>query len=70
MLSAQDLVSCDDLDNGCNGGALLMVWEYLYNYGAVEEDCFPYSSQDGTVEPCITECKNGAEWKKFFAPDW
>ena len=58
------------MDLGCNGGALLWVWNYLLDYGAVEEECFPYTSQTGTVEKCIHECKNGAPWKKYHVSDW
>lgn len=64
-LSPQDSVSCDDLNLGCNGGYLARTWTYYKNTGLVTESCFPYSSQAGQVESCITECKNGEEWKKY-----
>ena len=65
MLAPQDPVSCDEANLACNGGILLLHWQYLEEVGVVEEECFPYSSGEGDVEDCITKCKNGAEWKKY-----
>ena len=65
VLSPQDSVSCDTNNSGCNGGNRLRTWQYYESTGIVTEECFPYSSGKGTVEACITECKNGDPWKKY-----
>ena len=56
--------------NKCNGGALLFVWLYLSESGCVTEDCWPYSSGQGEVEPCRDDCPTGKEWKKYYASDF
>ena len=65
VLSPQDSVSCDKSNLGCSGGYLPRTWSYYKSSGLVTESCFPYSSQQGKVEACITECKSGEEWKKY-----
>lgn len=52
VLSPQNLVSCDTGDMACNGGYLQKSWEYIKNNGLHTEECFPYSSGDGSVEAC------------------
>lgn len=49
-LSEQHLVSCDQLDNGCNGGNILNTRKFLMEQGVVEDACFPYTAR-GDV-PC------------------
>lgn len=66
-LAPQDPLSCDMNQLGCHGGYLDKAWDYLYHDGVVEESCFPYSAADGKVEFCITKCKNGQKWKKYFS---
>lgn len=53
VLSPEDLVACDNIDHGCNGGYLAMAWRYLTNTGIVTDSCFPYSSGDGSVPHCL-----------------
>ena len=55
VLSPQDSVSCDKANLGCQGGYLPRTWNYYKTTGLVTENCFPYTSQKGTVEACITE---------------
>jgi len=62
VLSPQDMVSCDPWDMGCNGGILSWAWSYIANTGVVTDDCYPYTSQDGTVAKCSKTCSNGAPW--------
>lgn len=69
-LAPQDPVSCDYMDLACDGGYPEYSWQYMVNTGVVTEDCFPYSSQYGTVEDCITECKDGSAWTKYQAQDY
>lgn len=52
ILSPQDMVSCDYLDHGCNGGILTLSWTYLKYFGIVSDECKPYSSGAGEVEKC------------------
>ena len=65
-LAPQDPVSCDTGNMACNGGWLIVLWSYLSTKGCVKESCFPYSAGNGRVERCISECKNGEPWKKYF----
>ena len=69
-LSYQDPVSCDRSNAGCNGGNIYRVWDYLTDTGVVDLDCFPYTAGNGRVEKCITQCKNGAAWKKYQSDDY
>jgi len=46
-------------------------WQYLIDTGIVEDDCFPYSSDDGDVEACPKKCKkSGMKWQKFKADSY
>jgi cathepsin B len=60
ILSPQDLVSCDTGNMGCDGGYLNRAWSYLQKTGAVSEDCYPYTSGDGSEPACRKTCTNGA----------
>jgi cathepsin B len=62
ILSAQDAVSCDSSDYGCNGGYMDRSENYLKSTGIVTWDCFPYVSGDGRVPACPYKCQNGADW--------
>ena len=68
VLSPQDLISCDKFDHGCDGGRLGNSWKYLVSTGIVSDNCFPYSSESGTVAVCpmTPTCKSGT-WKKYRA---
>merc|ERR1712151_967112 len=56
VLSAEDLVSCDDGDMGCNGGELPNAWKYLVNTGIVTDTGFPYAAGDGVAPRCRHTC--------------
>lgn len=58
MLSPQQLLSCDALNRGCDGGDIDMVWNYVQREGLVSEKCFPYQA-DSNVD-CRSRCTNEA----------
>lgn len=49
-ISALDLVTCDNSDNGCFGGFPMNAWEYARDYGLVDTPCRPY-----TIPTCAPE---------------
>lgn len=71
VLSPEDMVSCDYLDHGCNGGNPVFSWVYLRYFGIVTDQCKPYTSGTGDVEKCQLfshECRaEGVEYKKYKA---
>jgi cathepsin B len=75
VLSAQDMVSCDKNDFGCQGGYLDKLWDYLVESGIVTDACFPYVSLAGKVPPCPFETKKACvqgsteKFKKYYAKD-
>ncbi len=71
ILSPQDMVSCDYLDHGCNGGIPDLSWFYLQHWGIVSDECKPYTAGTGHVDSCkffTHSCRSdGAEYKKYKA---
>lgn len=49
VLSTQDIVSCSEYSQGCNGGFAYLISKYAEDFGLVQEPCFPYKGQDA---PC------------------
>uniref|UniRef100_A0A8D2LA51 Dipeptidyl peptidase 1 n=1 Tax=Varanus komodoensis TaxID=61221 RepID=A0A8D2LA51_VARKO len=50
ILSPQQVVSCSQYAQGCDGGfPYLIAGKYTQDFGVVEESCFPYT---GTDSPC------------------
>ncbi|KAK2101110.1 hypothetical protein P7K49_022458 [Saguinus oedipus] len=50
ILSPQEVVSCSQYAQGCEGGfPYLIAGKYAQDFGVVEEACFPYT---GTDSPC------------------
>jgi C1A family cysteine protease len=55
-LSEQEIVSCMS-GGGCDGGSSVGALNYVTNAGVVDEQCFPYSSQNGSAPACpATTC--------------
>jgi len=69
IVGPQYQVSCDTTNKGCNGGYLKNTWTFLENYGAVNENCFPYTSQNFVVPACstFTRCRDGSAMRKYYA---
>ncbi|MQL97231.1 hypothetical protein Taro_029917 [Colocasia esculenta] len=50
-LSEQELVDCDDGDNGCEGGDIRKAFDFIVkNGGLATEDAYPYQGVDGTCD--------------------
>jgi len=50
-LSEQELVDCDDNDNGCEGGAMQNGFVYAMEHnGLCLESAYPYTATDGTCK--------------------
>ncbi|XP_028818194.1 dipeptidyl peptidase 1 [Denticeps clupeoides] len=49
IFSMQQVVSCSQYSQGCDGGFPYLIGKYVQDYGVVEEECFPYT---GTDSPC------------------
>jgi len=55
-LSFQDLVSCDDNDDGCEGGDADSAFNYVQTSGLVTDTCYPYGIP--TCPPADQPCLN------------
>ncbi|KAK5581300.1 hypothetical protein RB653_001331 [Dictyostelium firmibasis] len=55
QLSFMDMVTCDQNDNGCEGGDALTAWQWLKNKGAVSAECLPYTipTCPPAQQPCL-----------------
>jgi len=57
QLSAQELLSCDSVNQGCRGGYLNTALDYIKSKGLVDETCFPYQANSDTTK-CQDMCAN------------
>jgi len=77
-LSFGNLVECDTLALGCQGGTNYAVWSYLQNPGIVTDACYPYyvPTCEPSQQPCLnfvptpecwtnSTCVNGAPWTLY-----
>ncbi|XP_003968362.1 dipeptidyl peptidase 1 [Takifugu rubripes] len=64
VLSPQQVVSCSEYSQGCDGGFPYLTGKYVQDFGIVDESCFPYMGKDS---PCgiSQSCRRGyaAEYK-------
>ena len=57
--SEQELVSCDKVDQGCNGGLMDNAFDWIQNNnGLCSENNYPYKSIDGFKFTCAANCNN------------
>eukprot|EP01100_Stratorugosa_tubuloviscum_P009301 TRINITY_DN389_c0_g1_i1.p1 TRINITY_DN389_c0_g1~~TRINITY_DN389_c0_g1_i1.p1 ORF type:complete len:487 (-),score=209.22 TRINITY_DN389_c0_g1_i1:1326-2729(-) len=61
ILSPQEIVSCSQYAQGCEGGFDYLISKYGEDFGLVEEACYPYQDYSGRYVPC-TPC-NGRRIK-------
>jgi len=52
ILSPQQIVSCDKVDQGCNGGDLPTAFAYVKSAGQESEADYPYTSGGGDTGSC------------------
>ena len=43
IVSPQDIVSCSNYSQGCEGGFAYLVGKYGEDFGLVAEECYPYA---------------------------
>ena len=66
VFSTQDIVSCSEYAQGCDGGfPYLIAGKYAEDFGIVEESCFPYQGSDKVS--CTRE-RSGC--KRYHATDY
>jgi len=83
QLSFQDLVSCDDSDDGCEGGSAEGAHNYIERDGLVPAACSPYTVPTcaPAQEPCLNfvdtpsckkSCSDNEIWtkSKHFISKW
>ncbi|XP_037305053.1 dipeptidyl peptidase 1 [Pungitius pungitius] len=49
VLSPQQVVSCSQYSQGCDGGFPYLIGKYVQDFGIVDESCYPYTAKDS---PC------------------
>ncbi|XP_047449175.1 dipeptidyl peptidase 1 [Mugil cephalus] len=49
ILSPQQVVSCSEYSQGCDGGFPYLIGKYIQDFGIVDESCFPYIAKNS---PC------------------
>ncbi|KAL2096252.1 hypothetical protein ACEWY4_008400 [Coilia grayii] len=63
IFSPQQVVSCSQYSQGCDGGFPYLIGKYVQDFGVVEEDCVPYRAED-------TPCSVPAECRRLYAADY
>jgi len=63
VLSPQEIVSCSNYSQGCDGGFPYLVEKFGEDFGIVPDSCFPYTAQDSS---CSKRCFNFEPQKRYF----
>lgn len=53
LFSPEDVVSCSQYSQGCDGGFPYLVAKYAEDFGMVEESCSPYTDTDTAACPSV-----------------
>lgn len=69
-LSPEDLVECDTMDGGCDGGNLDSEWTWMTRYGVATDTCIPYTSEGGSVGRCPSKCVDGSPIVRYKAKSY
>jgi len=77
-LSFAQVVSCDNMAYGCQGGSNYAIWTYLQQNGIVTDACYPYTipTCPPAQQPCLNfvptpacrqsqTCSNGQPWTLY-----
>jgi len=59
-LSEEDLVQCDKVDSGCQGGLMDNAFDWIKTHGVATEASYPYTSGEGTRGTCSRVKENNA----------
>jgi len=63
VLSPQEIVSCSQYSQKCDGGFEYLVEKYGEDFGIVPESCFTYT---GSNSQCSRICANFEQQKRYF----
>ena len=63
VLSPQDVVSCSEYTQGCEGGFPYLSAKYVEDFGVLEESCFPYLGKAGK------SCNEKPECMRYYSTD-
>jgi len=63
--SEQELVSCDKVDDGCQGGLMDNAFKYIEKSGICTEESYPYTAGGGRAGTCKKTCKAAATVTAF-----
>ena len=66
-LSPQNVVSCSDYNQGCEGGYPFLVGKFGQDIGFVPDYCQTYTGQD---DPCKVSCPHDKPLKVYHAKDY
>lgn len=68
VLSTQDIVSCSEYSQGCDGGFAYLISKYAEDFGLVQEPCFPYKGQDAPCQEkkCVRQFGTGYHYVGGF----
>uniref|UniRef100_A0A3Q4B9J1 Dipeptidyl peptidase 1 n=1 Tax=Mola mola TaxID=94237 RepID=A0A3Q4B9J1_MOLML len=63
ILSPQQVVSCSEYSQGCDGGFPYLIGKYVQDFGIVDESCFPYVGKD-------TPCGVPQDCRRVYAAEY